>query len=309
MKNKMLVILAVVMMCSSTQTAEVNAYVKQLEDARDNLLRYPDYIISNTYESFYGVATSLSIRHNDIQYIEYPINASEEVEYRDFLSGGKYGLSEYRFGDGTWYYFNGDGIYRLPKSYGTYRDDMRVLYIDKLLEATKLFSPGDNVTFTTTYGDEEFSTVKLTVDSSVLKLLFGMPSYGMYESASLDTTSKDVKKYADWVAEDNGRMHTYADNATVVVLIDKENRLRGISVEAKGGGMTTYFTSVVVALDNQNVRSEPDISASDSFMASLFGPAVAVADAKSYEEALGIINEMNSAAAENANALNDSGGD
>lgn len=308
MKKTAISLLLVLSLCSCSAPvksgADIENFRSDILKARDSLLAYPDYIMSNTYEMPYGVMTSLSIRHNDIQYIEYPITSEGQVESRSFEAGGKYGLSEYRMNDGNWYQFTSDtDVLRLPESYGDYRDDMRVLYIDKILDCATDISRGTDVEMQTSYGAETFSTYNLYVSSDIMKILFGLPSYGMFASARDDTRNKDIKQYAGWVVDDFDSLYTYSDTSRLVVMVDNQGRLRGISVEAKGGGGVSYYTSVVVSFDNQNVRDTPDISNSSSFMLSLMSAASATADARSYEEALGILNQLNE------QVENSSGGD
>lgn len=295
-----LVMLLVVLSGCSVDTSVDTGLREEVLTARDNLLKYPDYIISNTYEQASGVTTNLVVKHDNIQYIEYPITEAGEIESRDFEDGGKYGLSEYRFADGTWYQFTDMALQKLPKDYGVYRDDARVMYIDILLDNAVSIISGGEVEMPTSYGNETFNCINLEVDSSVMKLLFGMPSYGMFKSANTSTTSKDIKKYTDWVVEDMNLLHTYTPTSRAVVMIDSQNRLRGVSAEARGGGTVSYLTSMVVALDNPNVRQDPDVSNATSFMANLMSVSAAVVDAKSYDEALGIITQLNEEAQSNS---------
>lgn len=261
----------------------------KIVSARDKLLGYQDYMISNEFDGA-TQTTSLIVRHGDIQYVEYPISDSGEVELRDFSEGGKYGLSEYRTENGDWYFFTSDDIYKLPSGFSEYRDDLRVMYVDRLLEQGGNFRQGQSIQVDTVNGMELFDSIQFDVDEFAVRDTIAQPEYGMYHSAAGITSDKSAEQYATWVSEDISDLFK-CSSVDCIAFIDRNGILRGISIHGKGGGSHIYSTSIVVNLNNELVRESPDLSRAASFMNLIVQTGNVTASASTYEEAIGLLND------------------
>ena len=265
--------------CGKTETktnqTEEKKYDKEaIADIRsglDKLNNYDkSYIITTQLDEPKSTSEFLTVVDGDVNYTEYSVD--EEGNYGTITYGSQesvsYTLSDYVDKDGNYVILAGDDeenpYYTISDDYSkliSNRKNMWVEYmIDKFTECYKYTT----TTITLLDKDVDITLYQCKLPSKDIQTILGVGSVGIYDAIINNTKDENIKKLFQYYYDTSAYTLACSD-ANVLVGVDSNGYLCYVGIEVGGLGTNLYYTSVVVNMDNTEIRDAIDTSTAKNF--------------------------------------------
>lgn len=289
-------------------------YAKVITDAAEKLnSTYKDYIVSTNVEAPDGKVEYLNVFHDKVAYTEFSVDSDNNLGTIDYGSKDNidYVLADWLTADGKYYIMSADDNKHvipmsLPDGYTKYIKDKAFLYTHDIINNATSIKKYDAFNVDLGDGSQDYKSYKVTMKSDAVKKLIGANSWGIYDSISKsEKKGSNLNKLCSYYLQDLNMSLTFSD-ANVIFGIDNNGILKYVSLEVGGLGTKMYYTMVVVATQNNNVRTEPDLDSSKPYKNTMKDLADFVGKYNSYDEAMKALDKRSNKDSSVSNNLIDS---
>lgn len=228
------------------------------------------YIISTQLDEPSSNSEFLTVVDGDVNYTEYSVD--EEGNYGTIPYGSQesvsYTLSDYVDKNGTYVIFTGtdeeNPYYTVSDEYSKFISNRKTMWVSYMIDKFTECYEYSHTTIDVMDKDVELTLYECKLPSEYAQKILGVGSVGLYDAIVANTEDDGIKNLCQYYS-DNSAYTLACSDANMLIGIDSAGYLRYVGLEVGGLGTSLYYTSVIVEMNNTEVRDEIDTTTAKNF--------------------------------------------